>query len=38
MPAPEIKAQAFMPNGTFKEVGLSDYKVVKTFFKVFKNL
>jgi hypothetical protein len=25
--APEIKTQAFMPNGTFKEVSLADFKV-----------
>ena len=29
MPAPEIKAQAFLPNGTFKEVSLGDYKVIR---------
>lgn len=26
MPAPEIKAQAYMPNGTYKGVTLADYK------------
>ena len=24
--APEIKSQAFLPNGTFKELSLADYK------------